>query len=233
MHAIICQGNGQYYLSAVFGWYLDRDGYDDYRDYWIVWNPQKKRLIRWPTFRQGNQGMTKQILIVEADRSNWKLNEKGEGCVDFLNKDLLKSFLDQQFQPQDILERCRFIDAGYVYKSIHELKNQQDINNLDWAIGNFHDAYIEEKKLQDDEKLYLKFAGIWGCKLEVWFWGDLEYDTSSRNSEFADPYWFGATIILQDGFVYLIDDEDMTVEEITADYCYFKAHHMKCRIIPN
>lgn len=105
MHAIICQGNGQYYLSAVFGWYLDRDGYDDYRDYWIVWNPQKKRLIRWPTFRQGNQGMTKQILIVEADRSNWKLNEKGEGCVDFLNKDLLKSFLDQQFQPQDILER--------------------------------------------------------------------------------------------------------------------------------
>lgn len=31
-------------------------------------------------------------------------------------------------------------------------------------------------------------------------------------------------------FVYLIDEEDMTAEKITTDYCYFKARHMEYRV---
>ena len=136
-------------------------------------------------------------------------------------------------QPQNILEQCRKIDKGYIYDEIHEIKTQKDIEDLDWTTGNFHDAYIAKKKLQDDGKLYLRFEGIWGCDLEVWFWGDLEYDMSNRDPELVDdPYWFDSTILLQDGFVYLIDEEDMTVEKITTDYCYFKARHMEYRVIP-
>ena len=55
MHAIIRQGNGKYYISAVFGYYRDITATDDYeryleeihKPYWIVWNPEKTRLIRW------------------------------------------------------------------------------------------------------------------------------------------------------------------------------------------
>ena len=79
----------------------------------------------------------------------------------------------------------------------------KDIKNLEWASGGFHDARIAKKKLQDDDTLYLLFDGTWGCKIEVWFSGDLEYDTSSRDPETVDPYWFGATVILQDGFVLM------------------------------
>ena len=81
--------------------------------------------------------------------------------------------------------------------------------------------------------MYLRFDGTWGCEIEVWFWGDLEYDTSSRDPELYDPYWFGFTVILHDGFVYFVDDDDMTVDQITKDYCYFKARHMKYRIVPD
>lgn len=84
-----------------------------------------------------------------------------------------------------------------------------------------------------DGSLHLIFDGIWGCNIEMWFWGDLEYDTESRNPEFEDPYWFDSTLIMQDGFIYLVDGEDMTVDEITSEYCYFKAIHMKYKIIPN
>lgn len=56
---------------------------------------------------------------------------------------------------------------------------------------------------------------------------------SNRDPELVDdPYWFDSTLLLHDGFVYLIDEEDMTVEKITTDYCYFKARHMEYRIIP-
>ena len=50
MHAIVCQGNGKYYVSAVFGYYRDITATDDYKrylegihkPYWIVWDSEKK-----------------------------------------------------------------------------------------------------------------------------------------------------------------------------------------------
>lgn len=234
MHAIIRQDSDTHYISAVFGHYQDKSTDDDfYSDYWIVWDSQKKRLIKWPTFLPNNNNyLRQQILIVDSDESNWNVNRDGEGCVNFLNRDLLDSITNKRQQPQNILEQCRAIDEGYVYNEFQEIKTQKDIDNLDWAFSNFHDARIKKEKLQEDGKLYVKFDSIWGCDLEVWFWGDLKYDTSSRDPYMYDPYWFASTILIQDDFVYLVDEEDMTVPEITSDYCYFKARHMKYRIIP-
>ena len=55
MHAIIRQDDGKYYVSAVFGYYRDVTATEDYKryiesihkPYWIVWDSEKKRLIRW------------------------------------------------------------------------------------------------------------------------------------------------------------------------------------------
>lgn len=241
MHAIIRQGDGKYYISAVFGYYRDITATDDYerylekiyKPYWIVWDPEKKRLIRWLTMVPDTKYIIPQILIVDADQINWIKDEQGVGCVKFLDRALLDSFLDAEDQPQDILEKCYAMDAGYVYDDIQEIKSEKDIENLEWASGGFHDARIAKKEIQEDGTLYLRFDGTWGCEIEVWFRGDVEYDTSGRDSETRDPYWFGSTVILQDGFVYFIDDNDMTVERITPEYCYFKARHMKYRIIPD
>ena len=54
MHAIIRQDDGKYYVSAVFGYYRDVTATEDYKryiesihkPYWIVWDSEKKRLIR-------------------------------------------------------------------------------------------------------------------------------------------------------------------------------------------
>jgi len=240
MHAIIRQGDGKYYVSAVFGYYRDITATDDYqrylegihKPYWIVWDPDKKRLIRWLAYVPKTKYIIPQILIVDADHANWTMDEDGVGCVDFLSRDLLDSFLDEKEQPEEILKKCRSMDEGYVYNETSEIKTEDDIENLIWASGGFHDARIVKEELQEDGTLYLRFDGTWGCEIEVWFWGELEYDTSSRDPETCDPYWFGSTVILQDGFVYFVDDDDMTVDKITPGYCYFKARHMKYRIIP-
>ncbi len=241
MHAIVRQGDGKYYISAVFGYYRDITATDDYKrylegihkPYWIVWDAEKKRLIRWLAMVPNTNYIIPQILVVDADQSNWNMDDEGVGSVDFLNRELLDSFLDSEEQPEVILEKCRSMDAGYVYDETPEIKTAEDIENLSWASGGFHDARIAKEELQDDGTLYLRFDGTWGCEIEVWFWGDLEYDTSSRDPETCDPYWFGSTVILQDGFVYFVDDDDMTVDKIEPGYCYFKARHMKYRIIPD
>ena len=174
-----------------------------------------------------------QILIIDSNQENWIMDENGIGCVDFLSRELLDSFLDKYDQPEDILEKCRLMDAGYVYEEVQEIKEQKDIDNLDWASGGFHDARIAKEELLQDGTLYLRFDGTWGCEIEVWFSEDLEYDTSSRNPDNYDPYWYGSTVIIKDGFVYFVDEEDMSVDQITEGYCYFKARHMKYRIIPD
>ena len=241
MHAIVRQGNGKFYVSPVFGYYRDitaTDGYEEYlqsifKPYWIVWDAEGKRLIRWQTMTPDTKYLIPQILIVDSDRSNWTIDEQGVGCVDFLNRELLDSFLDAEVQPAEVLEKCRQMDSGYVYAGIQEVRTEKDIEDLMWAVGSFHDACIAKEERKDDGSLYVKFDGTWGCQVEVWFWGDVEYDTSSRDPQECDPYWFDSTVILKDGFVYLVDDCDMTVEKINSSYCYFKARHMKYRIIPD
>ena len=211
MHAIIRQDDGKYYVSAVFGYYRDVTATEDckryiesiHKPYWIVWDSEKKRLIRWLSMVPDTKYIIPQILIVDSERNNWNLDEDGVGCVDFLSRELLDSFLDDEIQPEEILSRCRAMDAGYVYNEITEVKNQQDIEDLDWVFGGFHDARIAKEKLQDDGTLYLRFDGTWGCEIEVWFSGDLEYDTSSRDPEECDPYWYGSTVILHNGLCIL------------------------------
>ena len=173
-------------------------------------------------------------MFVDSDQTNWNMDEHGIGCVDFLSKELLDSFLDEAEQPEEILEKCRAMDAGYVYDDTPEIRTQKDTEALKWAAGDFHDAYLDKEELLEDGTLYLRFYGTWECEVEVWFWGDLEYDTSSLDpEEEEDLHWYGSTIILQDGFVYFFDRSGMTVDKIGPGYCYFKARHMKYRIIPD
>ena len=203
MHAIVCQGNGKYYVSAVFGYYEDITAKDDYqrylerihKPYFIVWDLEKKRLIRWQKMAPNTSDLVKQILIVDSDQSGWNMDEDGVGCVGFLSRQLLDSFLDAEIQPPDILAKCHAMDDGYKYNETPEIRTQKDIE-------------------------------------------DLEYDTSSRHSEEWIPYWTGSTLILRDGFVYFVDEyidaDDITEDKLKSGYyCYFKARHMKYRIIPD
>ena len=173
-----------------------------------------------------------QVLIVDSDKQNW-IEKDDDGCVDFLNKSIIDTFVENGFQDNELLQKCKDIDNDYTYEEYPEINDEEDIENLYLTTGCFHDAYIVKEIMQDDGTLYLRFDGVWGCEVEVWLWGDVEYDTSSRDPEIDNPYWYGSTVLIENAFIYFIDDEDMTVDEINESYCYFKARHMKYHIIPD
>lgn len=125
-----------------------------------------------------------------------------------------------------ICHSLREQNKEYSFNEYPKIRSELDIRNLDWAVGGFHDGRIEKLE-KDGDQLYVRFSDLWGCNLEIWFEGDIEYDVSSRDPELYDPYWFGGTVIIQDGFIYLIDDEDATVEDVAKGWCYFKARKMK------
>lgn len=242
MHALICQGEGKFYVSYVFGYYKDIKAKDDYQryiesiynPYYVVWDESKSKLIKWLVMVPNTKYIFPQIIIVDANQDNWVMNDEYEGCVDFLSKEIIDSIIEKDNQSGDVIEKCKIADDGYIYNEYQEVKTYDDVVNLNWASGGFHDAHICKEEIQDDGTLYLRFDGTWGCEIEMWLWEDLEYNTASRTHEDNDSYWFCSTLILQDGFVYFADYEDLTVDEImNGDYCYFKARNMRYRIIPS
>ena len=108
MHAIIRQGEGKYYVSAVFGYYKDIKATDDHEKYlqeihnpyWIVWDAEKRHLIKWLACVPNTEYIIPQVIIIDAAQDNWRKDEDGIGCVDFLNRDLLDSFLGRSV-PQE------------------------------------------------------------------------------------------------------------------------------------
>ena len=86
---------------------------------------------------------------------------------------------------------------------------------------------------EDDGVLHVHFDGTWGCEIDVWFWGDVSYCIESRNPDLWDPYWSTSSIFFENGYIYLVDESDMSAEQINASYCWFKAKHMKYQVIPD
>lgn len=211
MQAIIRQGDGKYYISTVFGYYKDITAKDDYqryvesihKPYWIVWDAEHKKLIRWLNMVPNTKYLIPQVLIIDVDTAGWNMDADGVGCVNFLTREFLDSFLDSDTQPEAILEQCHKLDRAYTYDPEPEIRTERDVENLMSVSGYFHDARIAEEKILEDGTLYLHFDGTWGCEIDVWFWGELEYCTDSRSQDECNEYWYGSSVILQDGFVLL------------------------------
>ncbi|MEG0913768.1 MAG: hypothetical protein RSD08_07235 [Oscillospiraceae bacterium] len=241
MHAIVRLGNGKYYISAVFGYYNNVKSMDDYQryierihsPYYIVWDESKSRIVKRYAMQPNTKYLIPQVLIVDYEQDGWIKNDNGTGGVDFLPRPLADELSASGLLPQNIRDRCNLIEKQFIYETHHEIVNRHDIENLYCVSGGFHDAHIKEEKVLKDGALYLLFDGIWGCCIEMWLWGDVEYDTSVRHREEYDPYWFGSTLLKHDGFLYFIDEEDITVDQIKSGYCWFKARHIKYHVIPD
>lgn len=92
MHAIVRQGDGKYYISAVFGYYRDITATDDYEKniqeihnpYWIIWDAEMNHIIRWTAVTPNTKYLIPQILIIDSNQDNWNIDDNGVGCVDYL-----------------------------------------------------------------------------------------------------------------------------------------------------
>ena len=238
MYAIVRNGKGHFYTSAVFGYFCEVTATDDYERYlerihnqfYFVLDEKKERLVKKYVFPKEIKCLDPQILILDTDQTEWTLTSDGQGCISILNGiDLLS---DDFILSEEQLSRCKIIDLQYTYHEIQEISSDNDIKNFDRVSGNLHDAYIKKCEKNNDE-IYVLFDGVWGCQIELWFSGNVDFCIESRNPEINDPYWFGSTLIYENGYFYLVDEEDMKVSDITDAYCHFRGQHLRCRVIPN
>jgi hypothetical protein len=242
MYAIVRQGNGKFYTSTVFGYFYDVKSSDAYQRhlerwrsaYYIVWNEAKTHLTKVLALQPNTKYLIPQILITDTSKDNWMEDaETTMGCVNFLSRAIADELCASHEMPAEILEQCMQLENEFSYDPCPEVRTEKDIENLNQAVGGFHDAFIRSCKLNDDGTLHVCFDGTWGCTVELWFWDDVSYCAESRDPDELDPYWYSSSIFFHDGYIVLVDEADMTAEQLDDSYCWFKAKHMKYRIIPD
>ena len=234
MYAIINNGNGDYYTSTVYACYEDptnEDGTNWWGEYYIVLNKEKNALIKHYAYDSNVKPSIRQmILYIDDNQDNWNVDKRtGIGEVNISDRDSLMKMIEQSTVSNELIE----LDKQYHFEDYPEIHNEADIAKLMLVSGHFHDARI--KQIEDtNDKLHIIFDDVWGCNIEMWFSGDVSYDISCRNPAVYDPYWLGSVMIIANGFIYFIDDEDATIEDAAGDnYCWFKAREVKYHVIPD
>lgn len=244
MHAIIRQGNGKFYVSTVFGYYTDIRSQDKhqsaleriYNTYYVIWNEDRSALIRQYDMEKDTQYLNPTVLICDIDQDGWILDENGFGGVGFLPRETADAVCDSGVLSDELRRKCLASDDGYAFWPYPKVISEKDISDLLCVSGHLHDASITSLNFTNDGKLHVLFDSVWGFKIEFWFWGDVEYDLSAKDpqiDEFNDTIWYDASVLAEDGFLYLVDDDVGSPKEISGEVCYFKARHMMYHVIPD
>lgn len=139
MHAIVRQGKGKYYISAVFGYYSDVKSEDDYQrylerihtPYYVVFNEEKTKLIKWFNMQPDTKYLVKQVLIIDTDESGWIIDEQdGTGGVEFIPRELADKIILEGTVPNDIMLQCKKMKNPIHIKSIVRLKHKKILRIL-------------------------------------------------------------------------------------------------------
>jgi hypothetical protein len=242
MYGIVKKSDGKYYTSMIFGYYYSVDATDEYEQYlqriynqaYFVLNEDKTKLVKKPIFEKDNRYLDPQVLVTDSDDSDWIYSDERNGLVDFLTE--FKDCDIENQLPNYVLQKCIDLDATYHYIEYPEIRTKTDIQNFMTVTGGMHDARIENVEEVDGNSIHVTFEGVWGAKLEIWFAGDVSYDIEGRNPKYCDPYWFDGSVFFQDGFVWLVDDENIeSLDEPieTTGYVWFKARKMTYHITPD
>ena len=239
MYAIVRKSDGSSYPSMVFGYYRFITAKEDYQRYlesvhnqfYIVLNEEKTKLIAQIIFDWNAKYLDPLILITDETADNWNIDENGCGCVSYLDSEhLWEAVKHNQVSPK-LLQQCIDADKAYSYSEWVTVTTQQDIENLLRVSGDFHDGYIEKIE-QLEDKLYVCFQGLWGCSIELWFYGNVAYQLGVKANEEFSPYWSTAALFQENDAFYLIDD-GKSIAELTDDDCYLKGTSLKYHVIPN
>lgn len=180
-------------------------------------------------FDKKSKYLDPQILIVDCSVENWNVDEKLVGQLNIFDGNLLDK-IEKNLLTENEVRKCKDLDSQYKYTDFHELKNEQDIKNLNFVSGNFHDAYVAKIEYENGY-LSVLFKGVWGCSIEFHF--SEAVSINLHEEEIYDNYWFESNMYFKDGYFCLIDEKDKKIDRDSNGYRWFMAKKAKYRVIPN
>lgn len=176
------------------------------------------------------------VFVFDNDRTGWVENGEFEG-YDWIYDKLSTKLFKQKISYAEIIDRCKEMQEKVKDVEWRVIENNKDIDDLDAAAINFHDACVN-KLFKENDKLIIEFDA-WDCRIVLELEGDIETNLyiNCGNSVTADGFWDGifcSKMFFENGFIYWVNVDDITKsEEIFEDDFnrYFKCKNVRWKII--
>ncbi len=102
------------------------------------------------------------------------------------------------------------------------IETKEDIDNLLSASFGFHDTIVKKIYSNEEEQLVeVTFDTTLGCNIIVRFENEVEFMCEEGYGNIGEI--IGASIFLEDGFVYWVDTAVESSKDIEQDYCFIKS----------
>ena len=178
------------------------------------------------------------IFVIDDNRDGWIKKNNFEG-YDWVYKNLNKKFFNIYINSSEIISKCQEIQSKINDVEWHYINDSKDINDLDAAAINFHDAAVKNVT-KDKDKTIINFSA-WDCNIILELTGGVEsnlYVGCGEGNAFTnDGYWDGITeskMFFEDGFLYWVNSDTINnSKDIFKDDLnrYFKAQSVRWKII--
>lgn len=231
MKVIIRLGDKKYYTSKVFA--IKMIKFNNLCLYqYLVFNQYNEKLIFQDSRDYTSIYIDPLVLIYDNDSSDMQLGEDWSGKVNFISNHELEEIVVKGTYSKELLTKCKKHITTYNDEYIH-VKNQKDINNLMAVAGGFHDGLIKEVNKNQNGELVVLFDELWGCKIEMIFSKDVEYNCVKVEKGYE--FWLDAKMLFIDKKILLVDDACYKPNKIKLDnrYNWFKSSEVRYRIIPD
>lgn len=177
------------------------------------------------------------IYNTEND-SDWIIKKQVEG-YDWVINNISKRFFKTVIN-QNILDKCKELQATVEYREWFEINNQIDIVGLMECAFDFHDSYIKKMYIES-EKQYIHFDTTWGCEILFELDGNIATNLFEEFGRFVAENGdylmiMDSSIFFDDSLTYWVDDYSVksNLNLDKSKLYYFCANRVKWKlIIPN
>lgn len=233
VQAIVRCLDGSFYYSMVFGCIctkkhqLANDVWYDYA--YLILDKTKTKLILQHEFLPNNKFYEPMLLFLDADQSDWQVNEIGEGGIHpLISPEILENLRDNRV-PHSLVLKCVDLDSKLKQTNYRHISNEQECKNFLTISRHLHDAYIEKIVLREN-KLLVTFDGVWGCKIILSFADNPSFHYT-QNIDY-DFYWKDCSLLIRDNRYYLVDEDLADGSQITEYHQWFTADQISYWVLP-
>ena len=233
MIAKILQKDDVYY-SYVFA------AFDNRSDSKVLVFHNASAEFRMVNIYQTSLSLTRVAFIIDPDlsdyikiqnmRPEWFDSAYDVAGYDWILNDseLLKNMMQNRKIPPEIIERARQLNAQLEISEWNDVKDPEDAEKLQSAALGFHDAVIDRLEYTlHPSRLTVHFTECWNAEFDLIFEGDIAIQNTVDE---LYPVILDSSILFEKGFIYWVDEDIESTDEITAEDQYFRARSLKWRM---
>ncbi len=230
MYARILTKDGRDYYSAVFA--LIGTSWETTA---VTFDSERKQFDCTAMYDVG-PSLVRKVFIVDTDETGWQTyGEKQAKGLPWLmeNADLLASIQNGLPIDEPFLQTAHAQNRMHTQNEWTFVETESDAENLLTAAWGFHDAFVEKISFVGPSaptSVEVTFGGCWNCKMTLVFEGNvgMQYFVEEE----YDPFFFEASVFLEDGFVYWTDRETNKASELGKDDICFYGRALRWKFEP-